>query len=145
MVDQPDPMVRTERSRRRVLIMDAETPARTLTTNMLDFLGYEVESAPSGSAAVEHFRQALSAGCPFDVVLLDLIVPGDIGGIEAMDRLGALDPSVNAILMSGFGQDPAVTEFHAYGFRAVITKPFTLQELNATLHSVISSTAWRVH
>jgi PAS domain S-box-containing protein len=143
--EQADPVPRAKGGRRRVLVMDDEGSSRTLTTNMLDFLGYDVAVTDSGSAAVEHFKQALNAGSPFDAVLLDLVVPGDIGGVETMDKLGALDPEVKAILMSGLGQDPAVTEFRAYGFRAVITKPFTLHELNVTLRSVITSTAWRVH
>jgi PAS domain S-box-containing protein len=144
-MEQPDTIVRAAGSRGRVLIMDDEACVRTLATNMLGFLGYDVEVAQSGSGAVQYFKQALADGCPFDVVLLDLSVPGDIGGVEAMNHLGALDPAVKVILMSGFGQDPAVTEFQAHGFSAAIAKPFTLQELNATLHSVINSTAWQVH
>ena len=73
------------------------------------------------------------------------MVPGDIGGVEAMNHLEALDPTVKAILMSGMGQDPAVTEFQAHGFRAAIAKPFTLQELNATMRSVMTASSWRVH
>ena len=125
--------------------MDDEACVRTLATNMLDFLGYDAEVVQSGKGAVESFEQARAHGRPFDLVLLDLLVPGDIGGVEAMNHLEAIDPTVKAILMSGLGQDPAVTEFEAHGFRAAIAKPFTLQELNATLHSVINSTAWRVH
>jgi PAS domain S-box-containing protein len=144
-VERPAAIVRDRRRRHRVLLMDDEAPIRRLATNMLAFLGYDVEVAPSGSAAVEHFKQALTAGCPFDAVLLDLSVPGDIGGIEAMNQLAALDPVVKAILMSGFGQDPALTECQAYGFSAAIAKPFTLQELHATLHTVIASPSWHVH
>ena len=144
-IEQPDALVRAKAGRRRVLIMDDEACVRTLATNMLDFLGYDAEVVQSGKSAVESFEQARAHGCPFDVVLLDLMVPGDIGGVEAMNHLEAIDPTVKAILMSGLGQDPAVTEFEAHGFRAAIAKPFTLQELNATLHSVINSTAWRVH
>jgi PAS domain S-box-containing protein len=147
-LELPEPsdlITRGEGSRHRVLVMDDEAPVRRLTMNMLDFLGYDAEVTHSVSAAVERFRHALASDRPFDVVMLDLVVPGDIGGTEAMDQLGAIDPAVKAILMSSFGQDPVMAEFHAYGFRAVITKPFTLQELNATLHSVIASTAWRVH
>src|SRR6185503_5868730 len=110
-LEQSDPVMRAKGARRRVLIMDDEGAARTLTTNMLDFLGYDVDVTDSGSAAVERFKEALNSGCPFDAVLLDLMVPGDIGGVETMDRLAALDPEVKAILMSGLGHDPAVTEF----------------------------------
>jgi PAS domain S-box-containing protein len=143
--EQPDSTIRATGNRQRVLIMDDEASIRTLAANMLQFLGYDTEVVDGGSAAVEHFERARASGQPFDVVLLDLSVPGDLGGTEAVDRLGALDPEVKAILMSGFAQHPAVTEFRKYGFNAVITKPFTLQELSATLHSVITPRDWRVH
>ena len=142
---QPESPVRTAGSKQRVLIMDDEASVRTLAANMLETLGYDAEVVASGSAAVERFERALASGQRFDVVLLDLSVPGDLGGTEALDRLGALDPEVKTILMSGFAQHPAVTEFQTYGFKAVITKPFTLQELSATMHSVITPRDWRVH
>jgi CheY-like chemotaxis protein len=144
--EQPDSAVRTAGSKQRVLIMDDEASVRTLASNMLEFLGYDAEVVDGGRAALERFERARATGRPFDVVLLDLSVPGDLGGTEAVDRLGILDPEVKTILMSGFAQHPAVTEFRSYGFNAVITKPFTLQELSSTLHSVITSPrAWRVH
>ena len=139
------PVVHTPGSKHRVLIMDDEAAVRTLAANMLEFLGYDAEVVDGGSAALERFERAQANGHPFDVVLLDLSVPGDLGGREAVDRLGELDPQVKTILMSGFAQHPAVTEFRTYGFNAVITKPFTLQELSATLHSVITPRDWRVH
>jgi two-component system cell cycle sensor histidine kinase/response regulator CckA len=142
---EPESPVRTAGSKQRVLIMDDEASVRTLAANMLETLGYDAEVVASGSAAVERFERALASGQRFDVVLLDLSVPGDLGGTEAVDRLGALDPEVKTILMSGFAQHPAVTEFQTYGFKAVITKPFTLQELSATMHSVITPRDWRVH
>jgi PAS domain S-box-containing protein len=143
--EQPDSGRRADGGKHRVLIMDDEESIRTLAANMLEFLGYDAEVADSGTAAVEHYRRARADGRPFDVVLLDLVVPGDVGGTEAMDRLGGIDPGVKAILMSGFAQDSVVTEFLSYGFSAVIEKPFTLRELSATLHSVIGAPASRVH
>jgi CheY-like chemotaxis protein len=145
VLERPGAVVRAPRRRPRVLLMDDEAQVRMLTTNMLDFLGYDVEVAPGGRAAVKHFKQALAAGRPFDAVLLDLMVRGDIGGIEAMNELAALDPVVKGILISGFGRDRALADCQTYGFKAAIVKPFTLQELHATLHSVIASPSWQVH
>jgi DNA-binding NarL/FixJ family response regulator len=71
-------------------------------------------------------------------------VPGGMGAREAMERLTEIDPAVNAIVVSGYGQDPVMTDFKDFGFKAVIGKPFTLDELNKTLHSVMEST-WTVH
>ncbi|HXD74098.1 MAG TPA: ATP-binding protein [Vicinamibacterales bacterium] len=129
--------------RPRVLIVDHEANMRTLATNMLEFLGYAPQVTQSASSAVEYFKQALDDGCPFDVVLLDST--GGVSGVEMIAHLEALDPTVKAILMSGIGQDPAAARCQSYGFKAAIAKPFTLQELNATLQSVMQTRAWHVH
>jgi CheY-like chemotaxis protein len=126
--------------RRRVLVMDDDASIRTLTSNMLQFLGYDAEVVDSGSAAIERFTRK-----KFDVVMLDLIVPGEMGGKEAMRRLTGINPAVKAILVSGQTRDSVLTDYREHGFQAVIAKPFTLQELSATLCSVIGSSGWRVH
>jgi len=128
------------RRRRRVLVMDDDASVRTLASNMLRFLGYDAEAVDSGRAAIERFVHK-----KFDVVMLDLIVPGEMGGREAMQRLSGINPSVKAILLSGYAQNSAIDDFRHYGFQAVIAKPFTLQELSATLTSVMGSSGWSVH
>ena len=123
--------------RRRVLVMDDEASIRTLTVNMLEFLGYEAEVVDSGSAAVERFAHR-----NFDVVMLDLIVPGEMGGTEAVRRLAGINPSVKAILLSGYALDAVMAGYRDYGFQAALAKPFTLQQLSATLSSVIGPAGW---
>ena len=145
LVEHAEPVIHAAGARHRILVMDDESAVRILAINMLEFLGYEAEVAESGTAAIERFAGALKAGRPFDVVMLDLIVPGDIGAKEAVGRLTGIDPAVKAILVSGYAQDSVLAEYRDHGFQAVITKPFTLQELSATLQSVIAASAWRVH
>jgi CheY-like chemotaxis protein len=131
--------------RRRVLVMDDEAPIRTLTANMLDFLGYDAEVADNGVVAIERFKRALDAGEPFDAVLLDLVVPGALGGPEALAQLAGLDPGVRAILVSGYGHDSVMATYRDYGFAAAMTKPYTLQDLHASLETVITPPGCRVH
>jgi len=138
-------MSASRRGGHRVLVMDDEEPVRRLTMNMLQFLGYESEVVDSGNAAIDRFTHALQSGNPFDVVMLDLIVPGGPGAREALNRLALIDPSVKAILMSGYSQDSIISEFRRYGFHAAIDKPFTLQELSATLEHVVASPHYPVH
>jgi PAS domain S-box-containing protein len=139
------PTSTSRRAGHRVLVMDDEEPVRRLTMNMLKFLGYETEVVDSGNAAVERFADALQSGAPFDVVMLDLLVPGGPGAREALNRLTVIDPSVKAILMSGDSPDSLISEFRRYGFHAAIDKPFTLQELSATLELVVASPHYPVH
>jgi nitrogen-specific signal transduction histidine kinase/CheY-like chemotaxis protein len=131
--------------KQRVLVMDDEPDIRRVTGSMLEFLGYQAEVVETGTVAVERFRQAIEKGKPFDVVLLDLIVPGGMGGRETIDRLSRLEPSVKAVLVSGYVQQSGMAEYRNCGFGAVITKPFTLDELSTTLRSVLAPTAARVH
>jgi CheY-like chemotaxis protein len=94
--------------------------------------------------AIDRFMRARDRGRPFDIVLLDQIVPGDLGAKETIDQLTRIDPAVKAVLVSG-GSVPADGDYQKDGFEAVISKPFTLQELNTTLHVVLASGAYRVH
>jgi two-component system cell cycle sensor histidine kinase/response regulator CckA len=137
--------VRAAGDKRRVLIMDDEASTRVLAINMLQFLGYDTDAVDDGSVALDLFKSALQASAPFDVVILGLMVPGKLGGKEAIAQFAAADPAVKAILISGYTRDPAMTEFRKYGFSAVLTKPFSLQELAVTMDFVIGAPACRVH
>jgi PAS domain S-box-containing protein len=135
----------SDAGRRRVLVMDDEESIRTLAVNMLEFLGFDAEVVDTGAAVLERYRVAQKSGRPFDAVILDLVVPGGMGGKETMEQLGEIDPAVNAIVASGYAQDPVMSEFGEYGFKGVIAKPFTLQELSKTLESVVTGRRWSVH
>jgi CheY-like chemotaxis protein len=133
----PESVGRGAADKGRILVMDDEASIRSLAVNMLTFLGHEAEVVSNGSAAVERYKHALLKGRPYDAVILDLMVPGGMGGKEALERLTEIDPGVNVIMASGYTQDPVMTEFRDHGLKAVISKPFTLEELSQTLDSVM--------
>jgi two-component system, cell cycle sensor histidine kinase and response regulator CckA len=130
---------------RRVLVMDDEASVRTLAANMLEFLGYDAEIVDNGSAAIERLKRAVGSKRPFDAVMLDLVVPGEMGARETIDHLTGIDPAVRAVVVSGYAQDAAVSSYRDYGFVAAMNKPYTLQELQATLETVITASPWRIH
>jgi len=140
-----DPVKPARRRKGRILVMDDEMSVRMLTTNMLRFLGHETAAVSEGLAAVRRYQRALAAGHPFDAVILDLTVANGIGGREAMELLNEVDPGVTAIVTSGYAQDPVMTNFRDYGFKAVIAKPFTLQELNRTLNLAMVPSTCTIH
>jgi CheY-like chemotaxis protein len=146
-VREPDRRLRpaSRSTRRRILVMDDEQSIRTLTVNMLTFLGYEAEATSDGSRAIEQYRRAFDGGTPFAAVILDLIVPHGVGGREALQQLKTIDPTVSGIIVSGYAQDPVITDYREHGFKAVIAKPFTLQELRWTLDSVVPPRHTTVH
>lgn len=121
----------------KVLIMDDEEIIRVVSSNMLKFMGYDVEVAGNGDEAVALFRSEKNMGRPFDAVILDLTVRGGMGGAETMKRLLAMDPEINAIVSSGYTQDPVMADFKEYGFKAVLPKPYKMAELDEVLKSVV--------
>jgi PAS domain S-box-containing protein len=142
---QDRPLLHGGGTKHRVLVMDDDPSNRELAVNMLEFLGCEVDTAECGSVAVDRFQRARQAGAPFDVVMLDLSVPGRMGGVGAIDQLWAIDPDVRAILVSGHTRDSAMTEFRKYGFKAALAKPYSVQELSMTIHYVLGAATCRVH
>ena len=123
----------------RVLVMDDEEDMRNTTGDMLTRLGYTVDYAGEGVEAVAKYRQAREEGRPFDAVIMDLTVPGGMGGKEAARKLLELDPEARAIVSSGYSQDPIMSDFLSHGFRAVVKKPYRLRELSEVVAAVIGN------
>ena len=121
----------------RVLVMDDEDVVRDVVGEMLKYLGYEVAFATDGAEAVEVYRRAGELGERFDACIMDLTIPGGMGGKEAVRRLIELDPHVKAIVSSGYSQDPVMAEHRQYGFVDVVTKPYKIQDLAEVLSRVL--------
>ena len=122
----------------RILVMDDEESVREVVGEMLKAVGYEYELAKNGSEAVELYKRALDQGRPFDAAIMDLTIPGGLGGKEAVKKLIEIDPEVKAIVASGYFSDPVMADFRAYGFTGVITKPYDLQTLSKTLRAILA-------
>lgn len=122
----------------KVLVMDDEESVREVVGEMLKAVGYEYELAKNGSEAIELYKRALDKGRPFDAAIMDLTIPGGLGGKEAVKKLIEIDPKVKAIVASGYFSDPVMADCGAYGFAGVITKPYDLQTLSRTLRTLLS-------
>jgi len=123
----------------RILIVDDEEAIRALVEFTLERLGYQVTQAESALEGVEIYRQKLDAGERFDAVILDLTLPGGMGGKEALKKLIEIDPTVNAIVSSGYAMDATMSRYQDFGFRGVIAKPYEAAELGKIVHEVIAS------
>jgi PAS domain S-box-containing protein len=129
----------------RILVMEDEAGCRSLTVEMLSLLGHSVEAVPDATMAVEEYARAMKTDHPFDAILLDLMVPSGLGGREALELISEIDPSVKAIMVSGRARNAMPEDSEDLGFKAVIAKPFTLEELRTTLRTVIVPGGWQVH
>jgi PAS domain S-box-containing protein len=121
----------------KVLVMDDEEMVREVLGGMLSLLGYEEDFASDGSQAIEKFVKAKETDQPFAAVILDLTIPGGMGGKEAVKELLKVDPQVKAIVSSGYCDDPIMADFQKYGFVEVIAKPYKVAELGKVLNKVL--------
>ena len=117
----------------KILVMDDEELVRKIIGKMLGHLGYEARFAEDGDEAVKLFTQAQQSGTAFDAVILDLTVPGGMGGKAALEKLMRLDPQVKAIVSSGYSDEAVMANYKDYGFTAVLPKPYRYEDLADTL------------
>jgi len=113
----------------RVLVMDDEEPIRELIGMTLGMFKHEVVSTPDGDAFLAAHAAAKTAGRPFDIAILDLTIPGGMGGKEAIRRLRERDQDIRAMVSSGYSTDPVMAQCTAYGFDAVLPKPYQVKDL----------------
>ena len=123
--------------KKRILLMDDQQMLREATGLMLASLGYEAALAPDGPTAVAMYREAMEGGQKYDLVILDLVIPGGIGGTEVVQMLRRLDPCLKAIISSGYTNDPAVLNYSRYGFDDILSKPYSLTELGDKLKTML--------
>jgi PAS domain S-box-containing protein len=123
---------------KRILVMDDEELIREVVTDILTLLGFEVVCVVDGEELLEVFQAGRSRGENFDVVLLDLSIPGGMGGQEAIRRLREIAPEIKAVVSSGYSQDPVMADFRSYGFDGVVAKPYRIDFLAETLRQLLT-------
>jgi signal transduction histidine kinase len=121
----------------KILVMDDEALIRSVASDILDFLGYSAVTCPDGKEAIALYRDAMTAGEPFTAVLMDLTVPGGMGGRETMERLMEIDKDVVGIVSSGYCNDPILSNYRDYGFSGIVNKPYSPDALGGVLHNLL--------
>ena len=121
----------------KILIMDDEQMIGEIACQMLIYLGYEGHHVLDGQGAIDEYRRCLDEGTPYDIVIMDLTIPGGMGGKDAVGKILELDADAKVLVSSGNSADPIMTGFGKYGFSGVINKPFDLASLIGTLDALI--------
>jgi CheY-like chemotaxis protein len=117
--------------------MDDEEFVRQVAVTLLKRMGCEPTVVCDGATAVEAYATARMEGRPYHVVILDLTVPGGMGGAETIAEMRRLDPAVRAIVSSGYSNDPIMANYQAYGFKAVVPKPYEADDLTRAVQALL--------
>jgi PAS domain S-box-containing protein len=124
----------------RILVMDDEDDIQDVLGEMLHHLGFNVDFASEGEQAVSDYAHALHHGSPYTATILDLTIPGGMGGKKTLKKIQALHPEAKVIVSSGYSNDPVMAHFQQFGFSGVITKPYNLTDLSKVLRHILSIT-----
>jgi PAS domain S-box-containing protein len=121
----------------RIMVMDDEEQIRKLTDRMLSKMGHEVVLAADGVEAVRLYKDAFDNGTPMDLVIMDLTIPGGMGGKDAVKEILSVNPSAKVLVSSGYSTDPVMASYSEFGFCGTLVKPFQLSELKKTLKKIL--------
>jgi len=124
-------------NKQRILVMDDDKQVLNTVHSMLTLMGHDVVLAADGKEAISIYREALMAGKGFAAVIMDLTIPGGMGGLEAMQHLLVIDPEVKAIVSSGYSDEMVMEDYRKWGFKGTVPKPYTIKELSDVLNNII--------
>jgi CheY-like chemotaxis protein len=120
----------------RILVMDDLEIIREVATELLGHLGYRAVVCSEGTEAIALYEEARRSGDPFLAVIIDLTIPGGMGGRETMKKLLEIDSQVYGIVSSGYCNDPILANYRDFGFMSVAAKPYCIEELGRILQRV---------
>ncbi|MBP7738492.1 MAG: PAS domain S-box protein [Spirochaetes bacterium] len=124
-------------TRGHILVMDDDEMVLHVASEMLKYLHCDVACALHGEEALNKYRQAVESGNPFDLVIMDLTIPGRMGGKETVKRLREFHEGARVIVSSGYSNDPVMSNYLEYGFNGMIMKPYHFDELREAIQSVL--------
>ncbi|BHH82087.1 response regulator [Desulforhopalus sp. 52FAK] len=126
-----------DETRKKILIMDDEDMVGEIACQMLDYLGYDSLHVFDGKAALQEFQVQREKGDPYSAVIMDLTIPGGMGGKEAVKEILAIDETAQVFVSSGYSTDPAMVNYKDFGFSGVIVKPFDLAAIQQILDKLL--------
>jgi PAS domain S-box-containing protein len=121
----------------KILVMDDEEIVREVAGEMLESFGFKVDFALHGEEALEKYKKAQRNDKPYNAVIMDLTIPGGMGGRETIEKILEIDPDVTAIVSSGYSNDPIMAEYDKHGFKGMVGKPFNVDELEQVLSRIM--------
>lgn len=128
--------LQTKETRKKILIMDDEEMVGEIACQMLQFLGFDSSMVANGEEAIKEYSRQQAAGQRYSAIIMDLTIPGGMGGREAVAEILAIDPEAKAFVSSGYSNDPIMINYQDYGFSGVIAKPFDMAAIMQLLEKL---------
>ncbi len=138
--EKKEEVIEEGKGKAKIMVMDDKKIVRDIAKAMLSQMGHEVVLVEDGAAALQSYREHHDSGEPVDIVIMDLTIPGGMGGKDAVKEMLAFDPSAKVIVSSGYSNDAAMANWQEYGFVAAVVKPYQFQEFTKVINQVLSST-----
>lgn len=126
----------TQEKKKKILVMDDEDMVGEIACQMLEYLGFEAVHVTDGLNAIEEYKKQQNGGMPFTAVIMDLTIPGGMGGKEAVTEILSIDSQAKVFVSSGYSTDPIMVNCRDYGFSGGIAKPFDLEAMQKMLSAV---------
>ncbi len=126
----------TQEKKKKILVMDDEDMVGEIACQMLEYLGFEAVHVTDGLDAIEEYKKQQNGGMPFTAVIMDLTIPGGMGGKEAVTEILSIDSQAKVFVSSGYSTDPIMVNCRDYGFSGGIAKPFDLEAMQKMLSAV---------
>jgi CheY-like chemotaxis protein len=122
--------------KKKILVMDDEDMVGEIACQMLQFLGFVGVWVANGAEAIQEYGKQKEAGQAYSAIIMDLTIPGGMGGREAITEILAIDPTAKAFVSSGYANDPIMVNYRDYGFSGAIAKPFDIAAVRRLLDTI---------
>ena len=126
----------TQEKKKKILVMDDEDMVGEIACQMIEYLGFNALRVADGADAVNEYKKHQDNGDAFLAVIMDLSIPGGMGGEEAVVKILQLDHEAKVFVSSGYSTDPIMVNYQEYGFSGGIAKPFDLAAMQNILTSI---------
>lgn len=123
---------------KRILIMDDEKPVQKVVKEMFKGFNFKVDVTSTGEEALNKIRESILSGDKYDIVLLDLTIPGRMGGKETISHILKLDPNIYSIATSGYSSDHVMANYKNFGFKGILKKPYSIEEIKNLVQNYLS-------
>ena len=122
----------------RILLMDDEEVICNLVSKMLEKFGYDISTVYNGQELIDEYKRSIEIGKPFDLLIMDLTIPGGMGGKDAISHILDINPDAKAIVSSGYSDNPVISNYKDYGFIGILEKPYLIKRMRETIEKYLS-------